>query len=85
MGTTMEDPRSSLEGETTTKTREQHMGDTNWDIFSWVSSQFADWAWNMAAIAAASSSWTLPLIVTYPETVEEQREMGVSKEKREPT
>lgn len=37
----------------TKKTRKR--GDTNWDIFSWVSSQFAVCAWNMAAMAAASS------------------------------
>ena len=34
-----------------------HMRDTNCDIFSWASSQFAVWAWNMAAMAAASSSF----------------------------
>ena len=35
--------------------------DTNCDIFSWASSQFAVCAWNMAAIAAASSSFATPL------------------------
>ena len=33
--------------------------DTNCDIFSWASSQFAVCAWNMAAMAAASSSGVL--------------------------
>lgn len=33
--------------------------DTNCDIFSWVSSQLADCIWNMAAIAASSSSFAI--------------------------
>lgn len=33
--------------------------DTNCDIFSWVSSQLAVCCWNMAAMAAASSSFVM--------------------------
>ena len=51
-------PRRSRPLETsTTRTRKPLKRDTNCDIFSWVSSQFCVWAWNMAAMAAASSSF----------------------------
>lgn len=39
-------------------------GNTNCDIFSCVSSQLAVWAWNIAAIAAASSSLVMLLDIT---------------------
>jgi hypothetical protein len=39
-------------------------GNTNCDIFSCVSSQLAVWAWNMAAMAAASSSLAMLLDIT---------------------
>ena len=48
--------RDPLEYTLLRRQKTAHARDTNCDIFSWASSQFAVWAWNMAAIAAASSS-----------------------------
>lgn len=45
--------------EKSTTTTKAAWGNTNCDIFSWVSSQFAVWAWNMAATAAFSSSFVM--------------------------